>query len=55
MQKHLCTVCDYIFDPVKGDNDGEIQRGTPFEEVSKEWGCPDCGAYKDDFEALAEA
>ncbi len=55
MQKHLCTVCDYIYDPIKGDQDGGIPRGTSFDDISQDWWCPDCGAFKDDFEDLAEA
>ncbi len=55
VQKHLCTVCDYIYDPAKGDPEGGVPRGTSFEDLSKDWWCPECGAFKEDFEALAEA
>ncbi|MEE8516535.1 MAG: rubredoxin [Alphaproteobacteria bacterium] len=55
MQKQICTVCDYIYDPAKGDPEAGIPPGTPFEDLSKDWWCPECGAFKDDFEALAEA
>jgi len=31
--KYQCRVCDYIYDPEKGDPDGGVAPGTPFEEL----------------------
>ena len=53
MAKYKCTVCGYIYDPEKGDPDGGIKPGTPFEEIRDDWVCPVCGASKDQFEKLA--
>lgn len=50
MQKYKCTVCDYIYDPEKGDTVFGIAPGTPFEELPDYWVCPDCGAEKEMFE-----
>ncbi len=53
MQKWICTVCGYIYDPVKGDPDNGVAAGTAFEDISSDWVCPVCGASKDDFEKTA--
>ncbi len=50
MKKYKCTVCGYIYDPAKGDPDGGVAPGTPFEKLPDDWTCPVCGATKDQFE-----
>jgi flavin reductase (DIM6/NTAB) family NADH-FMN oxidoreductase RutF/rubredoxin len=50
--KYKCNVCGYIYDPEKGDPDGEINPGTSFEEIPDTWVCPVCGARKDLFEKI---
>ena len=55
MKKYICTVCDYIYDPEIGDEDGGIPAGTAFEDISDDWCCPDCGVTKDDFIPLDDA
>ena len=52
LAKYQCTVCGYIYDPEKGDPDGGIAPGTPFEEIPDDWVCPVCGAEKDRFEKI---
>ncbi|MFO7772618.1 MAG: flavin reductase [Dehalococcoidia bacterium] len=52
MAKYECTVCGYIYDPDLGDPDGDIEPGTPFEEIPDDWVCPVCGAGKDQFEKV---
>ncbi|GHU82542.1 rubredoxin [Spirochaetia bacterium] len=49
MQKYVCNVCGYIYDPAKGDPDSGIKPGTPFEDISEDWVCPTCGVGKGDF------
>jgi len=49
MQKYVCDVCGYIYDPAEGDKDSGIAPGTPFESLPADWVCPMCGASKDDF------
>ena len=50
MKKWKCQVCGYIYDPEKGDPDGNIPPNTPFEKLPDSWVCPVCGAPKDMFE-----
>lgn len=54
MKKYVCTICGWIYDPVKGDPEGGILPGTPFEEIPSDWVCPLCGVGKDDFEVQDE-
>ncbi|HIH97901.1 MAG TPA: High molecular weight rubredoxin [Thermoplasmata archaeon] len=49
MDKYVCLVCGYVYDPEKGDPDSGIKSGTPFEELPEDWVCPICGAGKDEF------
>jgi len=48
--RYICAICGYIYDPEKGDPDGNIPAGTPFEDIPDDWVCPVCGASKDQFE-----
>ena len=50
MDKWVCTICGYIYDPAVGDDEGGIPAGTSFEDLPDDWTCPICGAGKDDFE-----
>ncbi len=52
MRKYRCTVCNYVYDPEKGDADGGIKAGTPFEDIPDDWVCPICGVSKDLFERI---
>ena len=52
--KYKCNVCGYIYDPEKGDPDGGIKSGTPFERIPDSWACPVCGATKDMFAKMEE-
>lgn len=53
MQKYVCGVCAYEYDPEQGDPDHEIEPKTPFEELPEDWVCPVCGAEKAEF-AMAD-
>jgi rubredoxin len=50
MDKYVCTVCGYVYDPANGDPDNGVAAGTPFDKVPGDWTCPVCGASKDQFE-----
>lgn len=50
MQKWVCTVCGYVYDPTEGDPDNGIKPGTSFEELPESWVCPVCGVGKSDFQ-----
>lgn len=49
MQKYVCDMCGYVYDPAEGDPDNDIAAGTSFESLPEDWVCPLCGASKDDF------
>jgi len=53
MDKYVCTVCGYIYDPALGDPDSGIAAGTAFKDLPDDWVCPVCGAAKDQFELEA--
>jgi len=50
MDKYVCSVCGYVYDPEIGDPDSGITPGTKWEDISEDWVCPVCGAGKDMFE-----
>ncbi|MDR1351735.1 MAG: rubredoxin [Treponema sp.] len=49
MQKYVCNICGYEYNPAAGDPDGGIAPGTPFESIPDDWVCPACGVGKSDF------
>jgi len=49
MEKWVCEICGYVYDPAEGDPDNGISPGTKFEDLPADWVCPVCGAGKDDF------
>lgn len=42
MQKYVCSVCGYEYDPAEHDN-------VPFDQLPDDWVCPVCGVSKDQF------
>jgi rubredoxin len=50
MDRYVCTICGYVYDPEQGDPDNGVDPGTAWEDVPDDWECPVCGASKDDFE-----
>lgn len=50
MDKYVCTVCGYVYDPAEGDPDNGVSAGTAWKDVPEEWVCPMCGADKSMFE-----
>lgn len=50
MQKYVCSVCGYVYDPAEGDPESGVPAGTPFAELPEDWTCPVCGAPKEEFE-----
>lgn len=51
MQKYICNVCDYVYDPALGDPDNNIPPNTAFENLPADWVCPVCGVGKNEFTA----
>jgi rubredoxin len=54
MQKYICRVCGYVYDPQEGDENSDIVAGTAFEDLPDEWVCPVCGVSKSDFALLED-
>lgn len=50
MDKWVCTVCGYTYDPAVGDPSNGIAAGTTFESLPEGWVCPECGVGKEFFE-----
>ena len=50
MDRYVCTICAYVYDPEQGDPDNGVAPGTAWADVPDDWECPVCGASKDDFE-----
>lgn len=49
MDKYVCDVCGYVYDPEKGDPESDVAPGTAFKDLPEDWVCPECGAAKDQF------
>lgn len=47
MEKWVCELCGYVYDPEKGAEG--IEPGTPFEKLPEDWECPECYADKSQF------
>ena len=52
MQRYVCDVCGYEYDPATGVLEKGIQPGTPFEELADDWVCPVCGWGREVFSPL---
>ena len=50
MEKYVCTLCGWEYDPAVGNPENGIAPGTPFEEIPEVWTCPLCGVGKELFE-----
>lgn len=51
MEKYVCDVCGYVYDPEVGDPDNGVAPGTAWADVPEDWVCPLCGVGKDSFSA----
>ena len=49
MQKYVCQVCGYVYDPALGDAENNISPSTSFEDLPQDWVCPICGVGKEEF------
>jgi rubredoxin len=54
MDKWICKICLYIYDPAIGDPESAIPTGKAFEDIPLDFSCPVCGAPKGQFEKLTE-
>jgi rubredoxin len=49
MEKYVCDVCGYVYDPEVGDPTQGIAPGTAFADLPDDWTCPECGVGKEMF------
>ncbi len=49
MEKYICDICGWIYDPMIGLIEKEIEPGTSFDDLPDDFICPECGAGKDEF------
>lgn len=49
MERYVCNVCGYVYDPKVGDPENGAPAGTAFADLSDDWVCPECGVGKDEF------
>lgn len=50
MERYVCGICGYVYDPAQGDPENGVAPGTKFEDLPDAWVCPPCGAPKSEFE-----
>lgn len=50
MDRYVCIICGYVYDPAVGDPESGIAPGTAFEDIPDDWLCPVCGVGKEHFE-----
>jgi len=49
MDKYVCKLCGYIYDPEVGDDSQDVAPGTAFTDLPEDWACPLCGVDKSVF------
>lgn len=49
MEKYVCDVCGYVYDPAEGDPANGVEAGTAFKDIPEGWLCPLCGVGVDQF------
>lgn len=48
----MCSICGWVYDETTGAPEEGIPPGTAWADVPDDWCCPDCGAFKDEFEMM---
>lgn len=51
-EKWVCSICNYVYDPAKGDPEHGIPAGTKFEDIPEDWVCPICKHGKEVFKKM---
>lgn len=49
MEKYVCEVCGWVYDPAVGDEEHGLKPGVAFEDLPDDFVCPICGAPKSEF------
>jgi rubredoxin len=48
----LCVICGFVYDESLGLPEDGLAPGTRWADVPDNWGCPECGAAKAEFEMV---
>lgn len=48
----ICVICGFEYDEAAGLPEEGIAPGTRWADVPADWGCPECGAVKAEFEMV---
>ncbi|MCU8071688.1 anaerobic nitric oxide reductase flavorubredoxin [Shewanella sp. SM32] len=51
-QSMICTVCQWVYDPKKGEPNQDVIAGTPWTQVAEDFLCPECGLGKSVFAVI---
>lgn len=54
MDKWICKIWLYIYDPATGAPGAKIRPHTAFEDIPLDYWCPVCGAPRGQFEELSK-
>jgi rubredoxin len=54
LDKYICDVCGFIYDPAIGDAMSSIPAGTSFADLPGNYTCSVCGAPKARFSLVTE-
>ena len=54
MQRYICNVCGWIYDPVKGVPELDVLPMIDFKDLPDTFMCPECGVGKKEFSILKE-
>jgi len=52
IDRYVCLVCGYVYDPAKGDPAGGVAPDTPGDRLPPGWRCPLCDADQSNFARL---
>ncbi len=50
---YVCVLCGFTYQPAKGLPEDEILPATAWENMPRNWCCPDCGGTRENFDGLA--
>ena len=48
-RRFACALCAHVYDEAEGDPASGVAPGTRFDDLPRDWVCPDCGAPRDQF------
>lgn len=52
MQRYVCDICGYIYDPSVGDVASSTLPGVALQDLPDDWLCPVCGVGVDFFSEI---